>query len=243
MDPQHHGTRINPGGQQDSDHGVGKSSDLPSEISDLCLPGSNPWLSIWTRPRETIQQIIDSNPTKHVETLAVIGGISFGINRASNLSKGDDMPWTLALFIAIVLGAVGGIIELYLNAAVLRWTGSWIGGRATSEHLRAALAWSNVPYAFILAALLFIVVLLGEEMFTSKTPRLDNSLVLLGAVSVASFAAIAIWIWHLIIMMKSIAQVHGYSAWMAVVNWLLLWTVFVVPIAIAILLSRTLAVS
>ncbi|MCP3965144.1 MAG: hypothetical protein GY718_02150 [Lentisphaerae bacterium] len=32
----------------------------------------NPWLTMWFKPRETIQQIIDINPGKHLYVLGIV---------------------------------------------------------------------------------------------------------------------------------------------------------------------------
>ena len=51
----------------------------------------NPWLSIWTKPRATIQQIIDTNPKRFVLLISAIAGISNTLDRASMKSIGDSV--------------------------------------------------------------------------------------------------------------------------------------------------------
>jgi len=43
----------------------------------------NPWLSMWTKPRATIQNIVDTNPENFVLILAAISGFFTSIDRTS----------------------------------------------------------------------------------------------------------------------------------------------------------------
>nr|MBP9871117.1 hypothetical protein [Nitrosomonas sp.] len=51
----------------------------------------NPWLSIWTRPRATIQQIVDVNPQRYIWVLAAVSGVADALNQASERSAGDEL--------------------------------------------------------------------------------------------------------------------------------------------------------
>jgi len=133
----------------------------------------NPWLAIWTRPRETIQQRIDHDPEAWVLALAAIAGIGKLLNNASSESLGDHLDLLTIFVIAVIGGSLAGIFGLYVGGALLRWTGRWIGGLATQLEIRAAIAWSSVP--FIYSMLLWIpeLALFGKELFTEATPRIQ----------------------------------------------------------------------
>jgi Yip1-like protein len=62
----------------------------------------------------------------------------------------QPLPMTLwatarAMLIAAIAGPIAGIIALYIGSALIRWTGHWIGGKASARTIRAAMAWSTVP--------------------------------------------------------------------------------------------------
>lgn len=42
----------------------------------------NPWFSTWVKPRETMRWIVDTDPTRQVVLLAVLGGIAQFLDRA-----------------------------------------------------------------------------------------------------------------------------------------------------------------
>ncbi|RLA54439.1 MAG: YIP1 family protein [Gammaproteobacteria bacterium] len=192
----------------------------------------NPWFSMWTRPRETIQQIVETNPTRLVFVLAAVGGISQTLDRASAQSAGDNLALMWILLLAIVLGPIAGIVMLFVGAKLFEISGKWLGGIADSVNLRAAIAWSNVP--IIWAMLLWIpqFALLGGELFTSQTPRMDASDTLLFSyLSLAGIEVVAA-VWSFVIFLKSIGQVQGFSAWKALANLAVVILMILVPIVL-----------
>lgn len=119
-----------------------KDKQPPSSPADHAL---NPWVSIWTKPRATIQQIVDTDPKRLVIVLACLGGFAHFLDRASQKAMGDNLDWHIIFIIAALAGPVLGVISLYLFSALLQWTGGWIGGHATFRDLQADFAWSTVP--------------------------------------------------------------------------------------------------
>jgi len=194
----------------------------------------NPWLAIWTRPRETIQQRIDHDPEAWVLALAAIAGIGQLLNNASSESLGDHLDLLTIFVIAVIGGSLAGIFGLYVGGALLRWTGRWIGGMATQMEIRTAIAWSSVP--FIYSMLLWIpeLALFGKELFTEATPRIeaDPNLfnILLGFLAVEVIIAI----WSVIVFLKCLGQVQGFSAWCALGNSVLAGLLIVIPIAVVV---------
>lgn len=191
----------------------------------------NPWISMWTRPRDTIRQIVDSNPEHLVLVLAAIAGFANTLNRASTKNMGDLYEWPLIFLAAAIIGPIAGIIGLYIGGALIRWAGGWMGGDASPENIRAAMAWSGVPVIWALLLWIPELLLFGQEMFTTEIQRIEDepglAYVLLG------FAAIEITIaiWAFIIFLKCLGQVQGFSAWKALGNTLLAMLTVIVPLA------------
>jgi len=186
---------------------------------------------------------VDYDPSHQVAILAVLAGIGQALDRASSRNLGDALSLPVILIICAVAGPIGGFISLYVGGALLRWTGSWLGGQAYSEEVRAALAWSSVPTVFSQALWIPELILVGKEMFTSATPRTDaNPLLavfLLGVVGVQ----IVLGIWALVILLKCLGEVHRFSAWRALVALLAGGLILFVPIFLILVLLSGLAVS
>ena len=192
----------------------------------------NPWLSIWTRPRDTIQRIVETDPEKHLVELAALAGVVQSLGEASNRNLGDGFGLVTILALALIAGSIGGVIGVYLSAMLLRFTGKWIGGNASAANLRAAIAWGYVP--IIAAGVLWIplMLLLGREAFASQTPHMDQSTGLAVAVLVISVLFVVAAVWTTVVMLKAIGQVQGFSAWKALGNSLLAGLVIAVPIIV-----------
>lgn len=197
----------------------------------------NPWLTIWTEPRGTIRGIVDANPQHRVILLAILSGIAQFLSRASNNSLGDKVPIHGIFLVSLIIGPILGVVSLYIGGVILMWTGRWLGGQASAVEVRAALAWSSVPTIWALVLWIPEIVLFGDEMFTKMTPIIDAnpnlSFVLVGF----GVIEIIIAIWTTIIFLKCLGEVHGFSAWRALVAFILPSLIFIIPIiCIALLL-------
>jgi hypothetical protein len=108
-------------------------------------------------------------------------------------------------------------------------------------HVRAALAWSQMPSVWWLALWIPLLGLSGSEMFTTETPRLYSNLLLLAVLFGYIAITIVILIWQLVLFFKCVGEAHQFSAWKAVgaslIAAALLLAVIVIPLAIIIGLS------
>jgi hypothetical protein len=194
----------------------------------------NPWVSIWTRPRATIQQIVDVNPQRYIWALAAVSGVADALNQASERSAGDELGLPLILLIVVAAGSIGGIVSLYLFGALFRWTGGWMGGKASAENLRAAIAWSSVPVICSLVLWIPSFAIFGQELFTTETPNIDVNPSLLFVLFGYGAIEMIIGVWAFVVLLKCIGQVQGFSAWKALGNTLLVGLIVMIPIALII---------
>lgn len=169
-----------------------------------------PWLTIWVAPRKTMRAILDANPRRYVILLALLVGAGEGISNATDRALGDTTSLFAVLALAIVLGGLGGLLSLAVGGWLYRWTGSWFGGVATSEEVRAALAWGAVPLLISGVLLVLQIALYGKEMFTTLTPRMDANpypLLALGFLQVLMAA------WTFFLVVKTLSEAHRINAW------------------------------
>jgi hypothetical protein len=207
-------------------------------MSENAAAPLNPWVSIWRQPRATIQQIVDTDPEKHVVALAALTGVVQTMFDAVNRDAGDQMNLVAILALALIVGPIVGVVSLYLWAWLIRFTGRWIGGHGSTRNLRAAIAWAGVP--MIAAGTLFMpeLPLTGPELFTRGTPRLDQNTWPAVPFLVLSLVQMAAACWTLVAMCNTIGQVQGFSAWKALGNSALAGLVIVVPgIVLAIVIG------
>lgn len=195
----------------------------------------NPFTQIWIKPRQVIRQILNSNSSKYVILLAMIGGISQVLDNASIRNNGDKLDYPYILLIALIGGPLGGILSLYVSSALIKWTGNWIGGRGTFKEIRIANAWSNVPTMWALLLWIPQIILFGRETFTSKTPIIDSNLVLKVIYLFLSFVELVIGLWIISINIKCIGEAQQFSSWKALANIILSWAVILVPLLVILI--------
>lgn len=187
----------------------------------------NPWATIWTRPRATIRRIVETDVRYQVTFLAILsGGLLWLERRWSNPSTAAAFP--MLVVIAVIVGAIVGIIELYVNGALLKWAGAALGGVGSYAEVRAALAWSRVP-VIVAVSIGVLAILLGTDgpMLGGESSGSGASLALLHGVLV---------LWGFVVMLKCVGEVHRFSAWRALGSILLIVIAAVVILAAVILL-------
>jgi len=195
----------------------------------------NPWVSMWTQPRATIQQIVEANPKRFVLPLAALVGFSHYLNRCSDKNAGEALEWPRIILLAGVIGPIFGLVFLYIGGWLLRWTGKWVGGNASLQNIRAAIAWSGVPTLWALLLWIPALLLFGQELFTKETPILSASSSLSSTFLVYGLIDVVIVIWAFVVFLKCLGQVQGFSAWKAFVNGLLALFCFLSPIIVTVL--------
>jgi hypothetical protein len=175
----------------------------------------NPWLTIWIWPRKTMRQIVDADADYLVTLLAMLAGFDQALGEATSENMGDTRSLPVIFLLCAILGPIGGLISLYIMGGLLRWTGSWLGGEASSQEVRAAIAWSSVPSIWAMLLWIPYLAIFREEMFTSAMPRIESSLLLLLLLLGFGLVEIVIGLWAFVILLKCLGEVHRFSAWRA----------------------------
>ncbi len=173
-----------------------------------------PFFTIWTAPRATIRRIVDTEPTRYVIALAAIGpainALTNQWSRALASNANLSVLWPLWVVVDVAIQAALGVVLLFALGGVFRWSGSLLGGLASRDEVRAAIAWSQVP-DITAGILVLIAVLLGMPAphATAGTLQIDPSFypVLIVAAVLA--------VWGSIILLKCLGEVHRISAWRA----------------------------
>ena len=180
-------------------------------------PELNPWVSIWTQPRATIQQIVDSDPEQSVLILAGISGFASTLDSVRDTGLGDGIPWFYIVLICALIGSLLGIAGLYVFSFLLHWTGKWLDGRASQPFIRAAGAWAQVPIIWGLLLWVPLIALFGQDLFRSGSFGLEsNPFYPYYGPILAPLAVLGVW--SFVLSLHCLAQVQGFSAWKALGN-------------------------
>jgi hypothetical protein len=217
---------------------TGILEDVPAKAKSptqgIDLSRENPFLTTWTRPRATIRGIVHTDPTLWVTPLALASGIVQTLNNATQRNAGDTLPLGAILGLALVLGPIGGLLSLYIGAFFVGLSCRWLGGRANSTEVRAALAWCSVPTLATIPIWLLQLGIFGREMFTTEMPSVAANPLLSILVLAIGIIEVVLGIWSFVILLKMLGEVEGFSAWKALGALLLLMLAIIVPIVILV---------
>lgn len=194
----------------------------------------NPWLKIWVQPRETIRAIVRANPKMYFPLLSGIYGFPMLLQFAQNLSLGEKFSSFTILIGALVLATFAGMLGITIVSWLIHWTGKWIAGIGSFERIRAAVAWSNVPNLINGLIWLFMTAVFNGRLFTKGFGEVAFVGAELQIVFFAFLAQVIIAVWAFIILLKTVGEVQGFSAWKALLN--ILIPFFTVVIALWILM-------
>jgi Yip1 domain len=183
-----------------------------------------PWIAIWMSPRETIKKIVNRDPTYQVIMLGALAGALAMINSLLGAALGfmpTPLPASLIPYLPLItfaspfLGAAFGIAALYVSAFVFEWTGRVLGGAGTSQTVRAAVAWSEVPQ--ICLAIVILLILLGTGVWQAIVPSMPdpNGVAAAGPFTLTRGVEAIISLWSFIVFLHCLGQVHRFSAWRA----------------------------
>lgn len=181
-------------------------------------PSFNPWLSIWTKPRATIRRIVEENPNRSLWLLAFIYGLDSLISNAHALTLGQIIPPFILFPIIVILSPIWGYAFFSILSAAVLFIGKLFGGIATFRAVRAAFAWSCVPFAVSLVLLFATVFIFGQKLFMPNPVNQALSDKLTFLMFFILIAQVVLPIWSLIIYLKGLAEVQGYSVLKAIFN-------------------------
>tara|TARA_R110002096_G_scaffold203718_5_gene389040 strand:+ start:150 stop:836 length:687 start_codon:yes stop_codon:yes gene_type:complete len=207
----------------------------PLSGDDETVEELNPWTAIWLRPKATIRFILATDPGRAVLALAAISGVAQTLDRAVMKSLGDQLEMPIIFAIAFFVGPLSGIFGLYISGAFLRWTGSMLKGTAESQDVRAAIAWSSVPVVWFLPMWIPQLLLFGKELFTTETPRMDSDPMLFSALIGIGTVETVIGVWSFVVLLHTLGQAHGFSAWKALGSILIAILIIAVPLTLLVI--------
>jgi hypothetical protein len=191
---------------EDTPAGKSKGIDLAVE---------NPWLTIWTRPRATIRGIVETKPGYGVLRIALLYSLftAFSQLQSYTMAPREFRPGMLGLFCLVGLLVWAPLIFLmgWLYAGV----GRWLGGQATAREMRAAISWPLVPMLTTVPLWLVVYVVFAKTIFGSEPFFLPSNSSLFLASLVVMMVQVVLSIWGFVLMLKTIGEVHRFSAWKA----------------------------
>ena len=180
--------------------------------------GINPWLSILTKPRETIKAIIEFNSNYRLLILSMIYGFSAILGATQNLKLGNKFDFIAIIISVVILAPLWGYLSFSISSFFIYFTGKLIRGKGKYKDIRAVAAWSSVP--FIVSSLLWIVLLFifGAGVFNNFANKELLSTGFIFILFAIMFVQLIASIWSLIIYINALAEAQNFSILRAILN-------------------------
>lgn len=196
----------------------------------------SPYLGICIRPRATIRAIVDHDPNDRVLSLVLIAAAIYALTNAIHSYNYNPTAFTIAGKPIPVLAPhtsrsmnLGGLVAwpllavlfLYIGGALLRWTGSLLGGTARPVEVQAAIAWPSVV-TIVTSVAIFVVGFLAPTPSRPSVPQSMNALLAyLRSMLPQMIVSVPLLLWWWIVFLKCLGEVHRFSAWRALGTWLI----------------------
>lgn len=178
----------------------------------------NPWLSVWTRPRDTIAKIIAFNVTHRFHLFCFLIGFVAGLPLVAPTGN------LLYLVVMLLVAWPVGYLSLSINSCMFYFTGKLIKGQAAFKEIRSAICWASLPSIIFVNPLYAIMMyLVGANIITST------------GMIIMSLPIVIFSIWGMVLSLKIVSQVQRFSIWKALLN-LILVILFTTAIMLLILL-------
>jgi len=210
---------------------------MTQELSTMVSNKFNPWLEIWYRPRTTIRRIVKADPKWGVYILIALAGYDQYLDTATRLAYGDNLGIFGILGLGLLMGPLAGIISFSIFSFIVGFVGRRLGGDAENDDVLAALAWSQAPLLIKLLLRGIQILIYGEELFKSVSPRIEENPIL--ALLLIPFAAMGILIglWQTILYVLSLAEVNQFSIWRSITTLLIFGVIIVVPLGLYLVVA------
>ncbi len=187
---------------------------------------SSPLRSVWFNPSQTIAYIAHENPGYRLFALPIIAGFAVWPTLALFSSDIDQAESGLVLSTLLAFGPITELFQVFVGAYLIRLTGVWLGGRAGIASIQTAIVWGNVPIAVItILGIVLLVFSFAYNEFAEAPLTWDQS----PAVTTIAWLLFAVQTvivgWSIVIFLRGLAKVQGYSLTRATLNAIVAWLI------------------
>ncbi len=185
-------------------------------------------ITIWTKPKLSLEFILKYCPNKYVNALLVLGGITNAFDKKSTQFITYNSISPISLLVVLIFGGLFGWLFSYLYAVMLKWTGTWLNGKAKTDQFLTVIAWSLIPSISSLILMIPKQLLFGDGLFIINIRELLNPKDIIYLVF--AIIELGLSIWTLVILIKGIALIQNFNTGKSILNAVLPLLVLIVPL-------------
>jgi hypothetical protein len=179
-----------------------------------------PLKDVWLRPRRVFRELA-TQPIGAVDyLLAAAQGTATAVTLYRTQLSGSGFTAGEILGSACIFGPLGGVLSMYLFAAIYGRLGSRAGGKSARNQVFHVLAYGGIPVAASLILWIFTALLVGEAAIVDKPGGEVDGFV--GFVLQAQLAAyLFLLFWSVVLQVMGFSEILGLATRKAFAVWVL----------------------
>lgn len=191
---------------------------------------------IWLEPRRIFKYINDKEYEKYFYILLFFAGMVRAFDRASLKNMGDKTSLFVIIVSCVLIGGFLGWLSYYIYAALLSWTGKWLGGIGNTSSLYRIIVYAMIPSILSLIFLIPEIAIYGNDVFKDNSYLVNSGIVGNTIFWLSIFFEFSLSIVTFVFMMIGVSEVQKFSLGKAFLNLLLPLLVFIVPILLFVMI-------
>lgn len=179
-----------------------------------------PLRDVWLRPRRVFRELATRPIGATDYLLAAAQGTATAVMVYRTQLSGSGFTAAEILGSACIFGPLGGVLSMYIFAAIYRRLGMRAGGKSARNQVFHVLAYGGIPVAASLVLWIFTALLAGEAAIIEKPAAEVDGFV--GFMLQAQFAAyLFLMFWSVVLQVMGFSETLGLTTRKAFAVWLL----------------------
>ena len=191
------------------------------------------FLRIWFTPRQVFRFLHKQEYDKFVPFLLVLGGIASSFENAIKENWGDENSLYFIIGSSIILGGALGWLGIYIYAALVSWSGKWIGGNARTKQVLRVFSYAMIPGIVSLILIILEIAFFGIAVFQTEVTESRGVWQYFFSVHY-----LILGFWSFILSVVGISEVQNFGKLKAFLNLCLPAAFILIPILIIVLISQ-----
>ncbi|WOV83617.1 YIP1 family protein [Sporosarcina jeotgali] len=173
----------------------------------------NPFLSIWSRPTETIHYVLNHKTLSYSYLILILASLAIAPLTITQMLFIEEIPLLVILPIAFFGLFILTTAGWFLNSALYTWIGKWLGGTGTYKKMLAVVPLGSLTAIYILPFSWAMMVALIILRYAESDAAATVFVVLFALSPILFLGLMGLSVYGTVIMSKAIGIVHNFSAW------------------------------
>lgn len=172
----------------------------------------NHFLTIWTKPNETLRDMIDNKSIGYGILIIILSSLGSSVFVFEGSGILDNFSLPVILLISIFLMSIFTVIAYIFNALIYWLIGKMLGGKGRYGRVCLATASGSLPMIGIVPFSILAVILYGKGLYVELADPMAQTNMSLGFYMLYVVVMMGLSIYGIVILSKALGYAHGFSA-------------------------------